>query len=207
MSGATGTTWYAVRVNRIAVAVLVGFLGVAAGVVLIPRLEHRVGDTERGPMAPGAVSATASTSMTSEEAPPEAAADPTDLGPVIDDTVTEEDAAAPVGSGTPALGPRAPKSVTFGVVFVAYAGAQAAPRNARSKVEAEALANELLALARKDFGKAVRKGDPGSTEDAGKIYREILEPPLEKALFSLKPGAVGGPYDTPRGYWIVRRIK
>jgi hypothetical protein len=66
---------------------------------------------------------------------------------------------------------------------------------------------ELAELAKKDFAAAVKKGDSGSTDDAGKMYQGILEPGPEVALFTLEPEHVAGPVDTPRGFWIVRRIK
>jgi hypothetical protein len=104
------------------------------------------------------------------------------------------------------LPPGAPKNVGFGVVLVTYAGVQFAPERARTKTEAKRLATELLETAKSDFAAAVKKGDRGSTEDAGHIPRGVLEPAIEKALFTLGKGEVHGePLDTPRGYWIVRR--
>jgi parvulin-like peptidyl-prolyl isomerase len=44
-------------------------------------------------------------------------------------------------------------------------------------------------------------------DDAGTIPRGVLEPTVEYALFTLKPGDVSDPIDTPRGFWIVRRIE
>lgn len=124
---------------------------------------------------------------------------------------SEPDAAAPASGGDadiegPELPAGAPKTVAFGVVLVTYAGAQLAPEKARTKQQAEALAGQLLELAKKDFAAAVKKGDRGSMEDAGTIPRGVLEPILEQALFTLEKGAVHGEaLDTPRGYWIVRR--
>lgn len=106
------------------------------------------------------------------------------------------------------LPPGAPKTVGFGVVLVSYAGAQFAPDKARNKAQAKSLALELLELAEKDFAAAVKKGDRGSTTDAGTIPRGVLEPEIERVLFTLDKGAVHGePLDTPRGYWIVRRTE
>lgn len=101
----------------------------------------------------------------------------------------------------------APRMVRFGVVLVQYRGAQFAHERALYKPDALQRARQLAELARKDFKEAVKQGDPGSTEDAGRIRRDILEPNVEVELFSLAPGAVGGPVDTPRGYWIVRRVE
>ena len=96
--------------------------------------------------------------------------------------------------------------VRFGVILVHYRGAQAAPPTARSKDEALALARTLAEAARTDFKAQVSKGDPGSMDDAGRIPRGVLEPATEYALFTLSPGSVSDPLDTPRGFWIVKRI-
>ena len=101
----------------------------------------------------------------------------------------------------------APKTVVFGVVLIEYRGSQGAPRTARTREAADALAKDLLEEAKKDFAAAVAKGDPGSTENAGTIPRGVLEPGPEQALFTLAAGDVGGPVDTPRGLWIVKRIE
>jgi len=118
-----------------------------------------------------------------------------------------EDAALELADDSGAdLPASAPKSVGFGVVLVTYAGAQLAPERPRSKEQARTLARELLELARKDFAAAVKKGDRGSTDDAGQIPRGVLEPAIERVLFTLDKGVVHDePLDTPRGYWIVRR--
>lgn len=101
----------------------------------------------------------------------------------------------------------APKGVRFGVVLVVYANAQGAAPNARSKAEAQALATRLAQQAQGDFKAAVAGGDPGSMEDAGRISRGTLEAEAESVLFQLEVGAVSAPIDTPRGYWIVKRIE
>ena len=63
-----------------------------------------------------------------------------------------------------------------------------------------------MAAAQQDFAEAVKKGDRGSTTDAGRIPRGVLEPYLEYVLFTLEKAKVHPePLDTPRGYWIVRR--
>lgn len=108
----------------------------------------------------------------------------------------------------PELPPGAPKSVGFGVVLVTYAGAQFAPEKARTKQQAQQLARQLIDLAKQDFEAAVKKGDRGSTIDAGTIPRGVLEPAVERALFGLAKGSVHEePLDTPRGFWIVRRTE
>jgi parvulin-like peptidyl-prolyl isomerase len=69
------------------------------------------------------------------------------------------------------------------------------------------LAKELLPEAKTDFKAAVAKGDKGSQDNLGRIPRGFLEPAPEYVLFSLGKGEIGGPIDTPRGYWIVQRIE
>ena len=111
------------------------------------------------------------------------------------------------GEAPPPLPAEAPKRVRFGVVLVQYRGAQGAPPTSRSRDAALALAKEIVEEARTDFKAAVAKGDKGSTEDLGFMPRGILEPAPEFELFSLPKGGIGGPVDTPRGFWVVRRIE
>ncbi|WP_437725393.1 peptidyl-prolyl cis-trans isomerase [Sorangium sp. So ce861] len=111
------------------------------------------------------------------------------------------------GEAPPALPAEAPKKVRFGVVLVQYRGAQGAPQSARSKDAALTLARELAEVAKTDFKAAVDKGDKGSTDDLGYLPRGVLEPAPEYELFSLPKGGVSGPVDTPRGFWIARRIE
>lgn len=111
------------------------------------------------------------------------------------------------GEVPPPLPQDAPKRVKFGVILVQYKGAQGAPPGTRSRDAALELARTLAEEAKQDFKAALAKGDKGSTEDLGYIPRGVLEPAPEFELFSLPKGGVGGPVDTPRGYWIVRRIE
>jgi len=111
------------------------------------------------------------------------------------------------GRVPPPLPEGAPRSVRFGVVLVAYAGAEDAPRSARNKHDALELAQKLAAQAKTDFHAAVRRGDEGSSDDVGTMTRGVIEPAPEFVLFSLPAGGVSDPVDTPRGYWIVKRIE
>ena len=114
----------------------------------------------------------------------------------------------PDGAPVPQLPDSAPKSVRFGVILFTYEGAQFAPKDARSKAEAFERAQRAVAAAVEDFSEAVKDGDSGSTADAGTIPRGVLEPYAEYALFTLAKGAVHPqPLDTPRGYWVVRRVQ
>jgi hypothetical protein len=100
--------------------------------------------------------------------------------------------------------------VRFGVVLVAYDGVQPGPGSrpvSRPKNDARALADKLVATARQDFHAAVQQGDAGSTDDIGRVKAGILEPAPEYVLFTLPVDGVGGPVDTPRGYWIVKRLE
>lgn len=119
------------------------------------------------------------------------------------------DAGATLLSGEvpPALPAEAPKSVIFGVILVQYKGAQGAPPNARSREAALELAKQLAADAKTDFKATVPKGDKGSMENAGRMPRGMLEPAPDYVLFSLPKDGVSDPVDTPRGFWIVRRIE
>lgn len=113
----------------------------------------------------------------------------------------------PDGTPVPPLPASVPRNVRFGVVLVAYAGAEDAPRTARPKLDALELVQRLAAQAKTDFHAAVRRGDDGSADDLGSMRRGVLEPAPEYVLFSLPAGGVSDPIDTPRGYWIVKRIE
>lgn len=106
----------------------------------------------------------------------------------------------------PSLPEKAPRFVRFGVVLVHYQGAQGAPQNARSKKDALDAATKLATDAKTDFKAAVVRGDTGSIEDVGRVPRGVLEPAPEYVLFTMTAGTVSEPIDTPRGYWIVKRI-
>ncbi|MBX3207874.1 MAG: peptidylprolyl isomerase [Labilithrix sp.] len=100
----------------------------------------------------------------------------------------------------------APRSVKIGVVLVSFAGAEGAAPNARSKKDALAVAERLGADARGDFHRAVSAGDPGSADDIGRLPRGVLDPRTEVSVFALSPGEVSDVLETPRGYWIVKRL-
>ena len=123
-------------------------------------------------------------------------------------------ATMPDGSPVPPLPLGVPRQVRFGVVLVSYAGAQPSAAGGgrpqtRSKADAKALAEKLLDTARTDFHAAVQQGDPGSSDDVGHVKLGVLEPAPEFVLFTLSTDGgveVAGPVDTPRGYWIVKRL-
>jgi hypothetical protein len=111
------------------------------------------------------------------------------------------------GTPVPPLPAGSPRAVRFGVILVQYKGAEGAPSNARPKHEAEMRARELADEARTNFTSAVGKGDAGSSADMGRIPRGVLEPAPEYVLFTLAAGNVSDPIDTPRGFWIVKRVE
>ena len=120
-------------------------------------------------------------------------------------------ATMPDGTPVPPLPFTAPRQIRFGVVLVSYAGAQPAATGerpaTRSRTDAKVLAEKLALAAAQDFHAAVQQGDSGSSDDVGRVKLGILEPAPEYVVFTLPVGGVGGPVDTPRGYWIVKRIE
>lgn len=113
----------------------------------------------------------------------------------------------PDGRVPPQLPADAPRAVRIGLVLVRYQGAQLAPFDAPPRDAALARAEQLLELAKKDFAAAVNSGDQGSAVDVGAVARGILEPGTQYVVFTMAPGAVSEILDTPRGLWIVRRIR
>jgi hypothetical protein len=115
------------------------------------------------------------------------------------------------GTPVPPLPLNVPRQVRFGVALISYAGAQPSAAGgrpaARSRADARTLAERIAASARDDFHAAVQQGDPGSTDDIGSVHLGVLEPAPEYVLFTLPVAGVGGPVDTPRGYWIVKRLE
>jgi len=111
------------------------------------------------------------------------------------------------GRRAPALPESAPQSAAFGVVVFSYAGAEFAPAGARTRDQARDKARAVIEEAKRDFSSAVAHGDHGSTANAGRVPRGVLETAAEYVLFTLGKGEVAPePVDTPRGYWVLRRI-
>jgi parvulin-like peptidyl-prolyl isomerase len=163
---------------------------------------------------PVAELAVASASASASSAPPTASENPVPVDAGLDTEEASEPARSsaftklPDGGAIPPLPEGTPKRVQFGVVLFQYKGAQGASSSTRSKGAALAKAKQALIAAQKDFDEAVKLGDPGSHANAGGIPRGVLEPLIEHHVFRLEPGAVyPEPLDTPRGFWIVRRVK
>jgi len=146
-------------------------------------------------------------------------AEPPEAPPSLD----EDDGASPVptspsalttfhllpdGSPVPALKDSAPDRVKLGVILFKYQGAQGASDSTRSKQQAQALADKAIKTAKTDFAAAVQQGDRGSSENIGWMGRRILERSVEYAVFTLEKGATSTQaIDTPRGFWVVKRLR
>lgn len=100
----------------------------------------------------------------------------------------------------------APRTVHIGVVLVQFVGAEGASSNAKTKAEALAAAEKLHDLAKTDFKAAVKQGDSGSSDDIGRIPRGVLDPRSEVSVFSLTAGEVSDVLETPKGFWVVKRL-
>ncbi len=164
-------------------------------VVIVLLLVWRTGSSSRP--APPPLPAASFALPTPSFAPPA-------LSLALPDSSLSEPTLAPLAKPLPS---NAPKSVRLGVLLFQYRGAQFAPLSARSKQEALDAAKAAVEPARKSFKAAVKTGDPGSVEDAGRFARGVLEPSVEYEVFLLPPGSVSEPIETPRGYWIVKRVE
>lgn len=188
----TTKTWIN-RVVGLGVIGLVGYLTVEATPTGVPKPE---------PKDAASAATTATANASDAGALPSAA----DAGAVPDVTLPLSLTLGNDADGG-ALSASAPRTVRIGVVLVAWAGAEGARPAAPPKAEALVKAQRLAQLARTDFNGAVKEGDPESSLDVGRIPRRVLDPRTEIAVFNLAPGEVSEPLETPRGYWIVKRIE
>ncbi|MBI2394054.1 MAG: hypothetical protein HYV09_31070 [Deltaproteobacteria bacterium] len=113
----------------------------------------------------------------------------------------------PDGRDPPPLPEGTPRAIRIGVVLVRYQGAQLATFDEPPRDQALARAQQLAALAKTDFAAAAKAGDTGSATDIGRVERGLLEPGTQYVLFTLPIGATSEVLDTPRGFWIARRIR
>jgi peptidyl-prolyl cis-trans isomerase SurA len=102
------------------------------------------------------------------------------------------------------LGSR-PATLSFRQIVVTPAPTQAAKD--RTKAQADSIVLELRRGA--DFATAARRfsQDPGSKEQGGSLNwfrRGVMVPEFEKVAFSLKPGVVSDPVESPFGYHIIQ---
>lgn len=114
----------------------------------------------------------------------------------------------PDGSPVPSLPADAPNKIRLGVALFRYAGAEGSSPKDRSRASALTAATEAQTLAQESFRRAIAKADPGSNEDIGWIRRGVLEKRVELETFRLKSGELASaPVETPRGFWVVKRMK
>jgi hypothetical protein len=193
------------RTTSVTVGVLAA-LALAAALVLGLR-PKRAPEPQPAPKTSASVTPKPSAAPSSSAAADAAQGEPAvPNGTANEPGITEGFETFPDGGKVPELPASAPTRVGFGAAIFTYRGAQGAPSDARSKEEAKKKAAEAIELAQKDFAAAVAKGDHGSTTDAGRLPRGVIEPPIEYVLFTLEKGKVHPePIDTPKGYWVVRR--
>jgi hypothetical protein len=178
-----------------------GFLAALTGVILVSHDSPKAGPAKARPTVSAAPSAKQAVSTSASASVDAGAPDDSGSAPFTEGFETFAD-----GGKVPELPNSAPMQLSFGVVQFTYQGAQFADSNARSKEQSRQKAEATLELAKQDFAAAVSKGDRGSTTDAGRIPRGVLEAPIEYVLFTLDKRTVHPKViDTPRGYWIVRR--
>lgn len=102
------------------------------------------------------------------------------------------------------LGSR-PATISFRQIVVAPKSSPEA--RARTKAQADSIVLELRRGA--DFATAARRfsQDPGSKEQGGSLNwfrRGVMVPEFERVAFSLKPGVVSDPVESPFGYHIIQ---
>ena len=97
--------------------------------------------------------------------------------------------------------PGDPSSFRIGVVIYSFENGK------RSKAMAKALADKSMQTAGTDFTAAVKAGDQDSDADYGTFSARSFDTELEASIVAIPVGRVGGPIETPRSYWIVKRIK
>ena len=102
------------------------------------------------------------------------------------------------------LGSR-PATISFRQIVVSPKPTAAA--KARARAQADSIVLELRGGA--DFATAARRfsQDPGSREQGGSLNwfrRGVMVPEFERVAFSLKPGVVSDPVESPFGYHIIQ---
>src|SRR5919106_1531253 len=102
------------------------------------------------------------------------------------------------------LGTR-PATLSFRQIVVTPAPSDAA--KAKTRAQADSIVLELRRGA--DFATAARRfsQDPGSKEQGGSLNwfrRGVMVPEFERVAFSLKPGVVSDPVESPFGFHIIQ---
>jgi hypothetical protein len=192
---------------------LLGVFAVGLAVVIAYRStnDHSLGTSDksgetRDAQPPAVDASDGGTSGETGSADPFASLPTSPAGPDPRNVETGPGSHLPDGRSAPPLPDGAPRQVRIGVVIVAYAGAQGMPPGMRSKREALEIATKLAVDARNDFHSAVVRGDNGSADDVGHIPRGVLELGTEYVIFTMPVRTVSELLETPRGYWIVKRL-
>jgi len=145
-------------------------------------------------------------------ATPDAAPSAASVTAVATAIATAPSAAAPVASASAAPKPP-PESIACQHVLIAYKGAKNAPPNVtRTKAQAKARAEEVLAKARagEDFAALAQtySDDQGSRErlgSAGKFKRDGMVKPFSDAAFALQVDQISDVVETPFGFHVIKR--
>jgi peptidyl-prolyl cis-trans isomerase SurA len=117
---------------------------------------------------------------------------------------TEKEMRAYFDEQKASLGSR-PATVSFRQIVISPA--PSADAKLKSKAQADSIVLELRRGA--DFAMAARRfsQDPGSKEQGGSLNwfrRGVMVPEFERVAFTLKPGVVSDPVESPFGYHIIQ---
>ena len=98
-----------------------------------------------------------------------------------------------------------PATISFRQIVISPVASPAA--KAKTKAQADSIVLELRRGA--DFATAARRfsQDPGSKDQGGSLNwfrRGVMVPEFERVAFSLKPGVVSDPVESPFGYHIIQ---
>jgi peptidyl-prolyl cis-trans isomerase SurA len=98
-----------------------------------------------------------------------------------------------------------PATISFRQIVISPVASTAA--KAKTKAQADSIVLELRRGA--DFATAARRfsQDPGSKDQGGSLNwfrRGVMVPEFERVAFSLKPGVVSDPVESPFGYHIIQ---
>lgn len=184
-------------------AALILGISLALGAVLLIVFEKTPSEAA-APADASAVPAAAASAPSKEATPAPAASSVIPARPASNTKFDKLDDGNPV----PALAEDAPQQVKLGVALFAYDGAQGVPPGSRSRDAALEQARLALQAGTAEFAKALEKADRGSRDDVGWVRRGILEKRVEYEVFRLEKGTLAPePIDTPRGFWVVRRLQ
>lgn len=123
--------------------------------------------------------------------------------------------AAPAPAPTPAPAAVEEERIAASHVLVQYQGSlRASPEIKRTKEQAQKLAGEIAAKAKKgqDFAALAKQysDEPGAKERGGalgKFAKGQMVKPFADAAFALKPGEVSGVVETNFGFHVIKRTE